>query len=164
MGNGKRPTPEFPREAVRLERQHQTPPRKRATRRRDRRRHFHRVMTVIVNQRVRAGCFAFRHDRHFAVTLEAAAHAVEIRECSLDIGIFHFKFSRNRDRGQRVLHVVLARQIQHDVERRAQRSGDLFVVETAEKTHFDDFAFLFVKLFQLFQCFVEREQINIFFE
>ena len=93
------------RVAMRLEREHEPAPGKAAAHGRDRRRHLGRVMAVVVDQRVGAAAF----HGNLAVALEAAAHAAELGERLGDGGIADASLAADRDRGERVLHVVHAR-------------------------------------------------------
>ncbi len=67
------------------------------------------MMSVVVDQRVCAS-----GERNFAKALESASDTVEFGERSLDIGVGDLKFSRNRNRGKRVLHIVRTGQIEFD--------------------------------------------------
>ena len=98
------------RVAMRLEREHEPPAGKAAAHGRDRRRHLGRVVAVVVDQR--AGAAAFRGE--VAVALEAAADAVELGERLRDGGRGHARLAADRDRGERVLHVVQAGQVELD--------------------------------------------------
>ena len=93
---------------MRLKSQHQPPTGKRAAHRRHRRRHLHRVMAVIVDQREAA---AASHS-DFAVALEAPSHAFKFRQRMHNALVGHAHFHANRNRRQRVQHVMNARQIQ----------------------------------------------------
>ncbi len=99
--------------AVRLEGQHQPAPRERAARGRDGGGHFDGVVAVVVDDGEGAGGIAPLH-RHVAVALEAAAHALEAREAALHGLVGNAELDRHGDHRQRIAHVVLARQVQHD--------------------------------------------------
>ncbi len=112
------------RVAVRLEGEHQAAARKGDARRLQRRRHLRRVMAVVVDQREAARTpFARRH-LHVAVVLEAPADAAEFRERALDRVAGNLQFGGDRDRGERVQHVVPPGQIERRCRAAAaRRSG-----------------------------------------
>ena len=96
---------------MRLEREHEAAPGKASARSGDRRRHLDRVMAVVVDQRVTAAAV----DVDFAVALEAAIDAREIRRARLrDRRVADADLAADGDRGERVLHVVHAGQIELD--------------------------------------------------
>ena len=76
------------------------------------------MVTVIVDQRVRAAAL----DGHFAVPLEAPAHAAKLRERLGNRRIPDAGFAADRDRGERIQHVVLACEIELGREGRARPS------------------------------------------
>ena len=92
---------------MRLEGQHQAAARKRAARRCDDCSHFHRVVAVVVDQRVVAACAA-----QLTVALKAAADTGEVLQRTCGGGVRSFQLARHHNRGQRVAHVVLTRQVQ----------------------------------------------------
>ncbi len=100
------------RVAVRLEREHQPPAGKARARRRDRRRHLDRVVAVVVDQRERPAAF----ERDVRMALEAAGDAAELGERPRDRRVGHAGLAADRDRGQRVLHVVDAGEVELDGE------------------------------------------------
>ena len=95
---------------MRLEREHEPAAGKAAARGGDRRRHLDRVVAVVVDQRERAAV----RQRDVAVALEAAADAVELRERLRDRRVGDADLAADRDRRERVVHVVHARQVELD--------------------------------------------------
>jgi hypothetical protein len=65
-------------------------------------------MAVVVDQREAAA----GRQRHFAVALEAAADALELGQRLDDGGIGHLHLGGHGNGGQRVQHVVQARQVE----------------------------------------------------
>ena len=96
--------------AMRLEREHQPAAGKARAHRGQRRGHLDRMVAVVVDQRVRAAAV----EPHVAVALEAAADAVEVGERRGDRRVADADFAADRDRGQRVAHVVHAGQRELD--------------------------------------------------
>ncbi len=101
------------RVAVRLEREHQPPARPGLAHGVHRRLDLGRVMAVVVDQRHATGA-----RRDFAHHLEPPADALEARECALDRRVLDLELGRDRDRRERVPHVVHAGQVQRDRKRR----------------------------------------------
>ena len=69
-------------------------------------------MTVVLDQRE----LATGRSTHFAMALEAAPDALEARQRRLYCGLGHTEFLRNRDRCERVEHVVATHQVQPNLE------------------------------------------------
>ena len=89
------------RVAVRLEGEHQPPARPGLARGLDRRLDLGRMVAVVVDERDAPGL-----RRDFADDLEPAADALEAGERALDRGVLDLELGRDRDRGERVAHVV----------------------------------------------------------
>jgi UDP-N-acetylmuramate--alanine ligase len=68
---------------------------------------FARMVAVVVDQQYLA-----RVDWQLAVDVEAPAHALEALQCARDRERFHPEMPAERGRGQRVQHVVSARQVE----------------------------------------------------
>ena len=117
------------RVAMRLERQDHAAPRKTFACRCQRRRHLDRMMTVVVDQRERAAVL----ERHVTVALKAAVNPFEFGERLHDRGVGNADFASDRNRGERVLHVVnarcgeLDRQIRHAYRGRGETHASLYI-------------------------------------
>ena len=107
---------------MRLKRKHDAASRKAFAHRGERRRHFGGMMTVVIDQREDSTAF----DRHVAVSLKAPIDAFEFGERPGDCILGHAHFAADRDRGQRVLHVVGAgrRQIDRQIRRARGPGGE----------------------------------------
>ena len=112
-----------------LEGQQQTPPGEGAACGRNRRRHLHRVMTIVVDQGEAAGLVAVEIEQvHLAIALEATPDTAKIGQRLDDRGIGHLHLGRHCNRGERVEHVVHARQVELDGQTRS-RAIDPHAVE-----------------------------------
>src|SRR5439155_11569766 len=100
------------RVAMRLEREHQATPRERAAGRGDGRCHFCRMMAVVIDERIAAA----PGNLDLAVALEAPPDALELGERLGHRGIGHADFAADSDRGECVLYVVHAGEVELDVE------------------------------------------------
>jgi hypothetical protein len=87
---------------VRLEGQHQAPAGEGAARGGQRRRHFDRVVAVVIDQREAAA----GRQGHLAIALEAAADALEFGERLDDRGVGDLHLGGDGDGGQRIQDVV----------------------------------------------------------
>ena len=102
---------------MRLERDHDAAAGIGGARRGQRRLHLDRMVAVVVDQR-EAAAVPRRH-RDLAVALEPPADAAELGERRDDRLVGRAEFAADGDRGERVAHVVLADQVQLDIERRS---------------------------------------------
>ena len=107
------------RVAVRLEHQHDAPIGPALARGLERRRDLGRVMAVVVDQRRCGRAPVSSSPSH----LQPPVDALELRERALDRLVADLELGRDRDRGERVQHVVPARQVQRDRQRLARRPG-----------------------------------------
>jgi hypothetical protein len=101
------------RVAVRLEREHDAPPRPALADRLERRGDLGRVMTVVVDQRDAAD-----RQHELGEHLQAAIDALEAGERLLDRRVRDLELGRHGDRRQRIEHVVTAGNVEGDGERR----------------------------------------------
>ncbi len=100
---------------MRLEGQQQPAAREGAAGRCDHRGHLDRVMAVVVDQGELTAALCGRHWQ-LAPALEAPTHAAELRQRGHDRRIRQLQLGGDCDGGQRVAHVVLARQIQRHLQ------------------------------------------------
>ena len=104
---------------MRLKCQHQAPARESATRSCQCGGHLDRVVTVIFNHRevpVVRGSRRSRFNRHIAITLKAATDTLELCQRFLHGSIGHIEFNSHGNCRQGIQHIVLTRQVKHNVQ------------------------------------------------
>ena len=125
------------RVAVRLEGHNQAAARPGAAQRRNRRRHFVRMVTVVVDEREGARFAVGARAGDFAVLREAAADTREFREPLGDRFARDARKRRNGDGRKGVPHVMEPRQIQNDGQRRMVGAQHREVHARADRLHVD---------------------------
>ena len=99
---------------MRLKGQYQSPARKCAPSCRQGRRHFNRVMTIVLNHREHASFVITRW--HVAIALKTPSHAFEFSQRLLHRCVWHIQFNGHSDRRQSIEYVVLTGQIEDHLQ------------------------------------------------
>ena len=86
-------------------------------------RHFVRMMTIVINQCEGSRDAAIRIlNRNITPLCKAPAYALKFCQAALDVFVLNARQGRDCDRRQGIAHIMYARQVQYDGQRRMIRA------------------------------------------